>query len=168
MEEDTRRVVGFMTAQLVVLAALIHVSLGAFNWLRWLQGGFLVPQDLRWVVSLLSGLAVLAGVVVARRAEDRRPFYLAGAVIMVGYVVGYFGWHLGGHRLFLIAGPGAGTESVSLAWFLDHLFAGPLEFASIFVETLAAAGLVALYRAAGRESDRPEGTATDPAAEGDA
>ena len=155
MEEDTERVVGFVTAQLVFLAALIHLSLGLFNWIRWFEAGFLVPQDARWPVFVLSGFALLVGAFYAARADDRRPFYAAGVVVMLGYVLAYFGWHIGGHRLLLVVGPSPGTtEVLSVQWFLDHLFAGPVEFVSILVETLGAVGLTLLYVAGG--SDAPE------------
>lgn len=149
MEADTRRLVEFFTVQFVFAAALIHLTLGLLNWVRWFQAGFLVPRDARWPAFVVSALVVLVGTVYGTRAANRRPFYLAGIALMVGYVLAYFGWHLGGHRLLLLAGPGpGGPESISVGWFLDHLFAGPVEFASILVETLAAVGLAVLYRTA--------------------
>lgn len=157
MDEGTRRLVAFVASQLVFVAALIHVAVGAVNWIRWLSAGFLVPQDARWPVFVLSGLAILAGIYAASRAGNRRPYYLAGIVAMLGYVVAYFGWHLGGHRLLLVAGPAAGNaESITLQWFLDHLFAGAVEFVSILVETLAAIGLTVLFVTEGDGTDTGE------------
>lgn len=161
METRTRRLVGFATSQFVFVAAMIHLSLGLFQWLeKLLLAGWLLPRDARWPVFVLSGLAILVGMALARSAENRRPFYLAGIAVMLGYVLAYFGWHLGGHRLLLIAGPGAGTEAISFQWFLDHLFAGPVEFLAILVETLAALGLAVLFvtetdGATDDESDTP-------------
>ena len=146
MDGDTRRLVAFVASRLVFVAALIHVGVGTVNWLRWLAAGFLVPQDARWPAFVVSGLAILVGMYAARTAENPRPFYLAGVVVMLGYVVAYFGWHLGGHRVFLVVGPAAGNaESITLQWFLDHLFAGVVEFVAILVETLAAVGLAVLF-----------------------
>lgn len=146
MDEDTRQLVAFVASQFVFVAALIHIAVGAINWIQWLSAGFLVPQDARWPAFVLSGLAIVVGIYAASRAENRRPYYLAGVVVMLGYVVAYFGWHLGGHRLLIVTGPGAGSaESITLQWFLDHLFAGPVEFVAIVVETLAALGLAALF-----------------------
>jgi len=146
MDANTRRVVGFVTAQLVFIAALVHLGLGLFQWIEKLVlAGWLVPRDARWPVFVFSGLAVLVGMYAAARAGNRRPYYAAGIVVMLGYVVAYFGWHLGGHRLLLVAGPGAGNESISVGWFLDHLFAGPVEFLAIVTETLAALGLAVLF-----------------------
>lgn len=150
MKDDTRRLIGFFTAQFVFVAALIHLSLGVLNWLRWLMGGFLIPGDARWPVFVVSGLAIVVGIYLGYRAENRRPFYLAGIVVMLGYVLGYFGWHYGGHRLLLVAGARGGpVEAITVEWFLDHLFAGPIEFLSILIETLAAAGLAVLFVTAG-------------------
>lgn len=144
MDERTRTVLLFVGSQLVFVVGLVHVVLGALNWLRWVQAGFLLPRDARWPAFVVSGLAVLAGLALARRATERRPYYVAGIVAMVGYVVAYFGWHLGGHRLLLVAGPAAGGESLTLQWFLDHLLAGPMETFAVVAASLAAAVLLAL------------------------
>lgn len=137
-------VLEFIAAQLVFVAALIHLTLGVVNWMRWVRGGFLVPQDVRWPAFVISGVAIFVGLYYASHRTERRPFYVAGIVAMAGYVLGYFGWHLTGHRPLFFVGEGAGTESVSVAWVLDHLFAGPVEFASIFVEVSAVVALAAL------------------------
>ena len=144
MDESVARALRFAAAQLVFVAGLIHLGLGAVNWLRWLSVGFLVPRDLRWPLFVLSGLVVLGGLFAAGRATDRRPFYAAGIVAMLGYAVGYFGWHLSGHRPLLLLGPAGARESVTVAWLLDHLFAGPVETVALFAEFLAIAALVAL------------------------
>lgn len=145
MDPDTRATLRFVGAQLVFVVGLLHLVLGVLNWLRWLQVGFVVPRDARWPLFVVSGLAVLGGLVLASRAADRRPYYASGIVVMLGYVVGYFGWHLGGHRPLLVAGPAPpATEAVSLQWFLDHLLAGPVETLAVVAEVLAAAVLLAL------------------------
>jgi hypothetical protein len=149
MDDDTRFVIEFLAAQAVFVSALIHLTAGVMNWLRWWQGGgYLVPQDLRWPLSVVSGIAIIAGLYVGSHREYRRPFYAAGIVAMAGYVLAYFGWHLGGHRLGLVVGPAAGgSEAVSLQWFLDHLLAGPVEFISVAVEILAVMLLAVLLLA---------------------
>ena len=147
MDERARTVLLFLGSQLVFVVGLLHVVLGALNWLRWAQAGFLLPRDARWPAFVVSGLAVLAGLALARQATDRRPYYAAGVVAMVSYVVAYFGWHLGGHRLLLVVGPAAGGESPSLGWFLDHLFAGPVETFAVLAASLAAVVLLALVAA---------------------
>ncbi|MFB6297006.1 MAG: hypothetical protein ABEH56_00635 [Salinirussus sp.] len=146
MNDDSRRILGFLAAQFVFLAALIHLTLGVMGWIEWLRAGFLLPRDLRWPVFVGSALAILGGTYHATRAEaaTRRRLCAAGIVVMAGYAVGYFLWHLTGHRPLLVLGSGAGTEAVSVAWFLDHLFAGPAEFAALLFETLATVALAAL------------------------
>lgn len=153
MEDERRGLLEFVAAQSVFVAALIHLVLGVVNWLRWAQAGFLVPQDARWPVFVVSALAVFAGLFVASRRENRRPFYLGGILVMAGYAVGYFVWHLAGHRPLLLFGRGPGTENVSVAWLLDHLFAGPVEFTSIFFEVVAVVVLVVLLVTAPGETD---------------
>ncbi|MFB6352862.1 MAG: hypothetical protein ABEJ92_02135 [Halobacteriales archaeon] len=144
MEERRRAVLEFVAAQLAFAAGLIHLALGVRNWLRWLGAGFWLPRDVRWPLFVGSGLAVLAGLYAASRAANRRPYYAAGVVAMLGFAVAYFGWHLGGHRPLLLVGAAAGTESITLDWFLDHALAGPLETASLLAELVAAAALLAL------------------------
>ena len=143
---DDRRGVAlrFAASQLVFVVGLLHLGLGAVNWLRWAGAGFLVPRDLRWPVFVVSGLAVLVGLYLARGADDRRPYYAAGIAAMLGYFVGYFAWHLTGHRPLLLVGAAPAMETVTVGWFLDHLFAGPLETVALFAEALAALALAAL------------------------
>lgn len=158
MNEDRRRILRLLAAQFVFVVALVHIGLGVVEWARWLQAGFLVPRDLRWPVFVVSGLAIVGGTYYASRADTgtRRRLYAAGILVMAGYAVGYFVWHLTGHRPLLVLGTAAGTESVSVEWFLAHLFAGPVEFASILFETLAVVTLAVLL-VAGRTEDQSAG-----------
>ena len=144
MDADRRAVLEFAAAQLAFVVGLLHLGMGLVNWTRYLGAGFYVPPDARWPAFVASGIVVLAGIVLARRADDRRPSYAAGVVAMLGYAVGYFGWHLAGHRPLLVLGPAAAAESVTLRWFLDHLFAGPLETVAVLAEVLAALLLLGL------------------------
>lgn len=144
MDDGVRRGLRFGAAQLTFVVGLLHLGLGVINWLRWLQAGFLLPRDARWPVFVVSGLAVLAGIYLAGRATDRRPYYAVGIVVMLGYAFGYFAWHLSGHRPLLLFGPGVATEAVTVQWVLDHLFAGPVETVALFAEGIAAAALFAL------------------------
>ena len=145
MDDRADGALRFAASQLAFVVGLLHLGLGLVNWARWVGAGFLVPRDLRWPVFVVSGGAVLAGVYLARGARDRRPYYAAGVVVMAGYFVGYFAWHLTGHRPLLLLGPAAATETVSLQWFLAHLFAGPIETLALFAEAFAAAALLALW-----------------------
>jgi multisubunit Na+/H+ antiporter MnhC subunit len=166
MRADTRRLVGFVAAQAVFVVGLVHLTLGLVNWLEWLQGGFLLPRDARWPVFVLSGGALIGGVYAATRTElPRRPLYAGGVVVLLGYAVGYFVWHITGHRPLLVLGGGADTEQFSLAWFLDHLFAGPLVFTAIVLE-VAAAALLLLLLATETEAEASGDAGSAPAADG--
>jgi len=74
----------------------------------------------------------------------RRPLYVGAIVLSLGYVVGYFGWHLSGHRPLLIVGRGLPHDIDTVQFVLDHLFAGPLEFFAIFTEVTLAVVLAYL------------------------
>ncbi|RBI62082.1 hypothetical protein DMJ13_09310 [halophilic archaeon] len=127
-----------IAAHLAVVVAVIHLTLGIFNWVRWASAGFLVPRDLRWPLFVVSGLALVAGLLLAAQGRHRRPLYLGGILLMVGYVVGYFGWHLGGHRPLLVVGSGMDHRGPLVPFLLDHLFAGPVEFLAIASEVALA------------------------------
>ncbi len=157
MDGRVRETIWFVAVQLVFATALLHLALGLLNWIRWFNAGFLFPQDLRWPVFVISALFIYYGLHRALYADNRRPYYLAGIVVMLGYVVGYFGWHLGGHRPYIFFGPGAASEAITLQWLLDHLLAGPLEFVAIVMEILAAVLLATLY-VADRRSDGGDDT----------
>lgn len=144
MDESRRRTLAFVASQLVFVAALIHVGFGAIEWLRYAIVGLLVPPDLRWPLFVASGLAILAGMALAYRAERRRPFYLLGVLAMLAYVLAYFLWHLGGHRALLLVGPST-THELTLGFVLDHYFAGPRETISLTIELVAALILGVLY-----------------------
>jgi H+/Cl- antiporter ClcA len=145
MNERFRGTVWLLALQFVFMTALVHLAVGLWNWRRWLEAGFLLPADWRWPVFVVSALVLLAGIYRMLYAENRRPYYLAGVLVLLGYAVGYFLWHLIGHPRFLGAGPAAAGEAISLQWFLDHLTAGPIEFFAVVIEVLGAAFLVLLY-----------------------
>lgn len=128
-------------AHLVVIVAVIHFTLGLYNWIRWASAGFLVPRDLRWPLFVVSGLALLVGLVLAARGRYRRRLYLGGIALMAVYVLGYFGWHAEGHRPLFFLGEGSSHTGPLVPFVLDHLFAGPVEFLAIASEVALAATL---------------------------
>lgn len=132
-----------VTAHLALVVGVMHVSLGVLNWVKWLSAGFLVPRDVRWPLFVLSGALLLAGLFIALVRAPSRRLYVGGIVLSVGYVVGYFGWHVGGHRPLLVVGPGTGHSGPLVSELLAHLFAGPVEFLAIVTE-LALAVMLAL------------------------
>ena len=83
MDDGTRGLLTFVAAQSVFVAALIHLVLGVTNWLRWIQGGFLLPRDFRWPVFVVSALLLFVGM------------YVATPVFVVVYGVVYdLGWKM--------------------------------------------------------------------------
>lgn len=144
MEESRALALRFMASQLVFVAALIHIGMGLVEWIRYASIGIFFPPDVRWPAFVLSGLAILVGLWIAYRAETRRPYYLLGFLAMLGYVAGYFVWHLTGHRPLLLFGPST-THELTLQFVVDHFFAGTMETLSLTVEAVAAVLLGVLY-----------------------
>jgi hypothetical protein len=145
MTEEFPRPIHFVAGVLAANVVAVHVGLGVFNWARWLTAGFLLPRDFRWPVFVVSGIVMAVGVVAAGKGwTARRPLYVGGIVLSLGYVVGYFGWHLSGHRPLLIVGRGLPHDIDTVQFVLDHLFAGPLEFFAIFTEVTLAVVLAYL------------------------
>ncbi|SEA12830.1 hypothetical protein SAMN04488065_1986 [Haloplanus vescus] len=138
-----------VAAHLAVLVAVIHLALGVSNWLTYLSAGILLPPDLRWPLFVVSGLAIVVGLVAAIAGADRRPLYLGGITLMVVYVVGYFAWHASGHRPLFVVGAGTHHHGSTLAYLGAHVVAGPAETLSLVSETALAALLgYLLYREA--------------------
>lgn len=143
MDDSRRGALVFVASQLVFVAALIHVGIGTVEWLRYARYGILLPPDVRWPLFVGSGLAVFAGMALAYRSERERPFYLAGILAMLGYVLAYFAWHLGGHRPLFLFGPSTG-HALTLDILVGHYFAGPMETVALTVELVGAALLAVL------------------------
>ena len=124
----------FVAAHLALVVAVLHLTMGLYNWFRWLSAGFLLPRDLRWPLFVVSGLAIVVGMVLAAQGRYRRPLYAGGIGLMAVYILGYFGWHVSGHKPLLFFGEGAGHEGPLLEYLLDHLFAGVVEFLALASE----------------------------------
>lgn len=137
-ESGTISPIHLVAAHLAVIVAVVHLSMGLYNWFRWASAGFLLPRDVRWPLFVISGLALFAGLLLAAQRRYRRPLYVGGILLMAAYVVGYFAWHATGHRPLLLFGEGAGHTGPLVPFLLDHLFAGPIEFLAIASETALA------------------------------
>ena len=150
LESDFPSPVYLVTAHLAVLVAVIHLTMGLYNWIRWANAGFLIPRDLRWPLFVFSGVVMIVGLLLAAQGRYRRPLYLGGIALMAVYVLGYFGWHVGGHRPLLFIGEGAGHTGPLVPFLLDHLFAGPVKFLAIASEVALAVMLAYLLVAESR------------------
>jgi len=136
-----------VAAHLVVLVAVIHLALGVSNWTAYLRAGILFPPDLRWPLFVVSGVALVGGLLAAVAGADRRPLYAGGIALMVVYVVGYFAWHASGHRPLFFVGPGTHHHGSTLAYLAAHAVAGPVESLALAAETALAGTLgYFLYR----------------------
>ncbi len=144
------RVTGLL-ALVVGIAHLFYPELGFFTFAArvTVDPGLLVA-DPRPALFVVSGLGTVVGVLLARDAPDRRPYYLVGLAVFLGYVVGYFAWHLAGHGGFL---PGReplhhGLSPVENV--LTHLGSDPFAAALLAVEAVVIVLLVVLLdRASG-------------------
>ncbi len=106
----------------------------------------LLVADPRPALFVCSGFALVVGVALGRGAPDRRPYYLGGVVLSLGYVLGYLGWHLSGHGGFL---PGReplyhGLSPVENV--VSHLTSEPLAVALLALELALAALSARLLR----------------------
>jgi hypothetical protein len=142
------RLLRLAAGQLAVLVGMLHFFLGIRNWSVYLGAGLLVPPDARGPLWVLSGLLVLVAVpiVVLEGITDRRV-YAAGITISLVYFLGYYAWHLGGHRTLLITGDATPHAGVGVVEFLvSHTLAGPAEFFALLTEAALIVVLVALWR----------------------
>jgi hypothetical protein len=144
MDSDLPSPAKLVAAHLVIVVAVVHLSMGLYEWFRYASVGFLVPPDLRWPLFVVSGFAMIVGLFIAAQGLHRRLLYSGGIVLMVAYVVGYFGWHLGGHRAKLLFSRGTDHHGPLGQFLLDHLFAGVVEFLAIVSEVALALVLVYL------------------------
>lgn len=76
-----------------------------------------------------------AALVAVASGYPTRPLYVGGSLLVTVYIVGYFGWHVSGHRPLFVLGPGTNHEGPLVAYLVDHVFAGPVEFLSLASET---------------------------------
>lgn len=138
MDSDFPSPAALVAAHLAIVVAVIHLSMGLLEWFQYAAIGLLIPPDLRWLLFVVSGLAIVAGLVLAAQGRYRRPLYVGGIILMATYVVGYFGWHWGGHRRLLLFGEGTHHHGPLVPFLVEHLFAGPIEFLAIASEVALA------------------------------
>ncbi|WP_132058574.1 hypothetical protein [Halorussus amylolyticus] len=131
MDSDLPSPAKLVAAHLAVITAVIHLTMGLYNWVRWASAGFFIPRDLRWPLFTISALAIVVGLYLAAQNRYRRPLYLGGIGLMATYIFGYFAWHLTGHRPLLLFGQGSQHDVPTVQFIVDHLFAGPVEFVAI-------------------------------------
>jgi len=103
--ESTTRILSYAGAVLTVIVAGIHLFHPGHGvtklWTIVAADPALLVFDPRPLAFVLSGLGLLTGLILSRTATDLRPYYLAGILLAVVYLVGYFAWHFTGHGGFL-------------------------------------------------------------------
>jgi len=128
------RPIHIVAAHLALVTAVVHLALGILNWVQYASAGILLPPDLRWPLFVASGLAIVVGMVALVSGYPKRPLYVGGSVLMIVYIVGYFGWHVSGHRPLLVVGTGTHHHGSTVSYLLAHVVAGPAEFLSLVSE----------------------------------
>jgi hypothetical protein len=101
MEESRVRKLRFVTLQVVGAVAAVHLVVGGAQLIRVANAGLLgryfttyLAADPRPFVFLVSGLAIVAGIVaVARGRIDYRLGYQLGLLVLGAYVLSWVGWH---------------------------------------------------------------------------
>lgn len=124
--------------QLAVVVGMLHLGLGVRYWSLYAMAGSILPPDIRVPLWTISGTVLLVGVVVVVRQglHRRRLAYWLGAALMMTYILGYFSWHLGGHRAFFIMGNARLHDTGLVTFLIDHAIAGPIETIALVTETL--------------------------------
>ncbi len=92
----TLRYVAAALAYVVALLHLFHPTLGTTAFVAYTLAGTPLV-DPRPTAFVLSGVAIIVGANLVLLGLPRRPIYLAGMVLMVVHLTGYFGWHTFGH-----------------------------------------------------------------------
>lgn len=85
--------------QLVLVVAATHLYWGLPKLVLYLRAG-LIP-DPRPPLFVVSSLVLLSGLVALYHGAPKRPIYVLGLLLVVGYLFGYVSWHLGDHGGFL-------------------------------------------------------------------
>ena len=103
--DSTTRILAYLGALLTSIVAgihLIHPSHGIPRLLIILSADpTLLVFDPRPLAFVVSGFGLLVGLAASRSAQNRDPYYVAGILLAIVYVVGYFAWHFTGHGGFL-------------------------------------------------------------------
>ena len=142
----TTRRLRYLGAALATLVALLHLVDPNHGLLELFALLYTNPQvlvfDPRPAAFVVSATALLVGVSLSRNAPNRRPYYVAGIVLALTYVVGY----LTGHGGFLPGREPLLHGVAPVANVVRHLTSDPWAAASMASELGLIAVLVALLR----------------------
>lgn len=142
------RVAAGVLAYVVATVHLFHPKLGGRRLVRLLTvNPAVIATDPRPLAFVLSGLALVAGVLLVQRDNlHERPALLAGIGLMVVYLVGYFGWHLSGHGGFLPNREPLYHDFTPVEATVAHLGGDPFAATAVLSELALLVVLLALLR----------------------
>jgi hypothetical protein len=106
----------------------------------------LLAGDPRPLLFVLSGFAIIIGVLLVLWDFPEKPIYIAGIVLTLTYIVGYFAWHLSGHGGFLPGREPLYHGLTPIEAVVSHLQDYPIARWSKLTEFLLLVVLVLLYR----------------------
>jgi hypothetical protein len=103
--EPMTRILAYLGALLTTIVALIHLVHPSHGVPRLLvlvsADPTLLVFDPRPLAFVVSGFGLLVGLAASGSAENPDPYYVAGILLALVYVGGYFAWHFTGHGGFL-------------------------------------------------------------------
>jgi len=140
------RRIAAVAASVVAGIHLLHPTQGAPALLAYARVGML--GDPRPLAFTLSGLAIVAGILLVYNGIAVRPVYVAGIGLCLVYLLGYAAWHTvlahGGFWPAIRSNPVHGGNPLVVV--AEHLARDPVELASKLSEATLLALLAALYR----------------------
>jgi hypothetical protein len=142
------RIAAGVLAYVVASVHLFHPKLGGRRLVKLLTiNPGVLATDPRPLAFVVSGLALVVGVLLVQRDRlPERPALLAGAGLMVIYIVGYFGWHLSGHGGFLPGREPLYHDFTPLEAVAAHLGGDPFALTAVLSELALLLVLLALLR----------------------
>lgn len=106
----------------------------------------LLYSDPRPILFVLSGLAIITGILLVLWGFPAKPVYATGIALVITYIVGYFAWHLSGHGGVLPGREPIYHGQSPVGAVISHLRNYPIARWSKIAEILLLAVLVVLYR----------------------
>lgn len=98
---------------------------------------------------MISGLAIIGGILLAAAGNPRKRLFALGIGLMATYLVGYFAWHSSGHGGFLPVREPLYHGLHSVTAVFEHLRDYPIARASKIAEAALVVLLAVLYRSEG-------------------
>lgn len=146
MADNARSALEFVGVQFAAIVAGVHLYWAIPRLIRQLQIDQPIWWDPRPLVFIVSGIVLLAGLVLLQRGVLRRVYgYVLGIGLMLTYLLGWAYWHLNGHLAALpwIERP-HGHGGDPLVILAQHFVGSPVDAIAKTAEFLLLIVLVAL------------------------